>query len=95
MRADVRNRKGGAELGDENGDGHDRIMPATVAPAEDADILLLQLAERGGMPAPFFLFQMLLLHASHSPFRPVVPLCRSVVPEADAEVITISKGKRT
>jgi hypothetical protein len=73
MCANIGNREGRAELGDEDGDRHHGIMPATVAPTEDPDVFLLQLAEDRRVPPSFFLFQVLLLHTSHRPFRPVVP----------------------
>jgi hypothetical protein len=68
MRADVGNGKRGAELRDEDRDGHDRIMPASVAPAEDADLFLLQFAEDGGAAAAFFFLEMSLFHAPHAVF---------------------------
>jgi hypothetical protein len=74
--ADVGNRKGGAELCDEYGNGHYGIMPAKVAPAEDADLFVLEIAKYRGA-APFFLFlEVTLFHASHVESRPAVSIAR-------------------
>jgi hypothetical protein len=41
-------------------------MPASVAPAEDADLFLLQLAQDGGAAASFLFLEMSLFHTPHA-----------------------------
>ena len=98
MRADIRDGEGGTELCDEDCNRHDGIMPAAVAPAEDADILVLQVAENCRMPAFFLFLQMFLFHASH--IRPVLPGSAARVgpgsiptPKIGIDIISMSKEK--
>lgn len=59
--ADIRNGKGGAELGYEQIGGQDGVMPATVAPAEYFYSVVLEVSKRGRAALEFFAREALLL----------------------------------
>jgi len=65
MCADVRNGKGGAELGDEQVRGKDGVMPASVAPAEYFYAVALQVAERGCAAVMILACEASLLQSAH------------------------------
>ncbi len=65
MRADIRNGKGGAELGDEQVRGKDGVMPAPVAPAEYFYAVALQVAERGCAAVMILACEASLLQSAH------------------------------
>lgn len=67
MRADIRNSEGGAELRDEQAGRENRVMPATVAPAEYVDAFALELAQRDRATIMLFACEALIFYPAHDP----------------------------
>ena len=65
MRADIGHREGGSELADEHLDREDGVMPATVAPAEDVDVLMLELAKDRRMTPLLLRGEAVLFQSAH------------------------------
>ena len=65
MRADIGHREGGSELADEHLDRKDGVMPASVAPAEDVDVLMLELAEDRRVTPLFLRCEAVLFQSTH------------------------------
>jgi hypothetical protein len=68
MRADIGNGEIGAKLRDEQIDRKDRVMPATVAPAENIYRLAFEFAKRGRTAIPLFVREASLFHSAHVGF---------------------------